>query len=98
MKTKRKASRTPIKTETPAESVPAFDFDALGGALAESLTRQEVATTLRCSESTLLRWEADGLPGRDGRTHRLKTVRVARRTYIQKAALSEFLAAVSSRS
>ncbi len=71
------------------------DVDSLKETLRLCLCNAEIASTTRSSEQTVCRWQDHGCKGSDGRTHKLRFVRIGRRRYTHPEDLAEFLGAMN---
>jgi hypothetical protein len=79
------------------ENSDAFDVDTLNATLPRCLSNGQIARATRSSEQTVHRWQDHGCQGADGRTHKLRYVRIGRRRFTHPIDLDAFLGALNGR-
>lgn len=77
-------------------SPASIDLDRLGDELAQAMTLAEAAKVVRSTPATLHRWTTAGVPGADGRVHKLAALRIGRRKLVRRSDLEAFLVALNS--
>ena len=77
-----------------AVCVHPVSVDTIEADLARLVPIKEVQRICGVSEATVRNWARVGAKGADGRVHRLSKVRLGKRSFVAREALSSFLTAV----
>jgi hypothetical protein len=72
------------------------DIDTLESTLEKCLSNDVIAKMTKSSPASICRWQDYGCQTPDGRTHRLKFMRIGRRRYTRREDLAAFLEALNA--